>query len=403
MITVWIFYQILAVLYGLVSTVIEFLLSMIDLPLSFRVPANLLGVVLTLALVLLVGLLFETFLGKMFRRALDSLVRRIPFVSSIYDVFQQLANAVFAKSDAFSSPVLVPFPHPGTRTIGFATGAAEADLAVYFDGPVTKVFVPTTPIPTAGFLILYPSAMVENCGLTREEALTTILSGGIMEGGIASGTLVEEKKKNPLGKVGSTVFKGLLVLLPLFVTVYITLQIFVTLYDFFDIGSSFIPPESLSIFGPVVVAATFLATILFIWLVGILVRSFLGKQARRIFHGALRKIPPVDSIYTTLRQLVKAIMKHRARTDARVVLADFPFKGVRVIGFSTGKAVRRFGDSEGGDGLHKIFIPGTPNPTAGFFILAGKEDFVETSLTAEQGLKIALSGGILKSDASSGN
>jgi uncharacterized membrane protein len=146
-----------------------------ELPFWFeQYAAPLIAIVLALALLYVVGFFAHTGL----RRAVDGLVRRVPVISIVYKGVQQVLQTL-DKPQGQPRPqrvVLVPFPHPGTKVPAFVTGMCRD---VETQKTILCVYVPTTPVPTSGYMLLVPEEEVVELTWTSEEALQTIISGGL--------------------------------------------------------------------------------------------------------------------------------------------------------------------------------------------------------------------------------
>ena len=197
--TGWVFYSIIMFLYNLVLTGTRFLPSYKTYP-AVRVLVEGGAVIVSLLFIVLAGIIAETFIGKYVRGKIDSLLRAIPFVNALYDMLQQIFNILFLKSDQFlSNPVLVPFPHPGKTAVGFLTGRAEPDLAADKNREYVKVFLPTVPFPTTGFMMIFPRDEVVENVLTTEQALRLVLSGGLLNeyGGVSAPPRTPVRENTP--------------------------------------------------------------------------------------------------------------------------------------------------------------------------------------------------------------
>jgi uncharacterized membrane protein len=181
--TGWIFYKIFRTLYLFIAAGTAYIPPSFYREYPWIKSALEAGIVLVMLLgIILSGVIAETFIGRFLRKKFDTLFRSIPFVNFIYDIFKQIFDVLFMNSEnLLSRPVLVPFPYPGKLAIGFMTGTAEPVLAEEKTKEYVKVFVPTVPIPTTGFLMIFPKDTVVEGALTTEEALRLILSGGILE------------------------------------------------------------------------------------------------------------------------------------------------------------------------------------------------------------------------------
>jgi uncharacterized membrane protein len=181
--TGWVFYKIFKTLYEFIAAGVAYIPPSFYREYPWLKNALEAGIVLVMLLgIVLAGVFAETFIGRFLRKKFDALFRSIPLVRFIYDIFKQILDVLFMNSDnLLSHPVLVPFPRPGKLAIGFMTGPAEPVLAEEKSKEYVKVFVPTVPIPTTGFLMIFPKDKIVEGALTTEEALRLILSGGILE------------------------------------------------------------------------------------------------------------------------------------------------------------------------------------------------------------------------------
>jgi uncharacterized membrane protein len=134
-------------------------------------------IVVLLAIVYLIGGIGQRVLGKKVLRITEELVQKIPLARSIYSATKQVIQAVsLPDKAAFKSVVLVDFPRPGLKAVGFLTGYIQEPDGKKF----CKVFIPTTPNPTTGFFEITPMEEVTETTLTIEEAFKMIISGGIV-------------------------------------------------------------------------------------------------------------------------------------------------------------------------------------------------------------------------------
>jgi uncharacterized membrane protein len=138
---------------------------------------SILSILTLFILVYLIGILGHYVLGKKLIKLGELLLSKIPFVGTIYHATKQVMNAVsLPDKAAFKSVVLVDFPRPGIKAIGFLTGYIQYSTGENF----CKVFLPTTPNPTTGFFELIPANDVLQTNLSIEDAFKMIISGGIL-------------------------------------------------------------------------------------------------------------------------------------------------------------------------------------------------------------------------------
>jgi uncharacterized membrane protein len=136
-----------------------------------------LGLALTLILVYLIGLLSTNFAGKKLLELFDRLLENLPLVKTVYTASKQLVEAVSpAGRRAFRRVVLVEYPKKGTFALGFVTGAGVGPLK----NRMLSVYVPTAINPTSGFLLFASEDEIMDAGLTVEEAIKMVVSGGVV-------------------------------------------------------------------------------------------------------------------------------------------------------------------------------------------------------------------------------
>lgn len=139
-----------------------------------------LGVVLTLLVLLLTGLFAANIIGQRLVNMGEGLLARIPVVKSIYNGVKQVSDTLFSSSgQAFRRALLVRFPHSDAWTIAFLTGTPSGEVASRLDGDHISVYVPTTPNPTSGYLLIVPRSQVIELDMSVEEALKYVISMGV--------------------------------------------------------------------------------------------------------------------------------------------------------------------------------------------------------------------------------
>ena len=147
--------------------------------LGFNIPG--LGVLLTLVVVLLTGMLGANIIGQRLVKVWEALLNRIPVVKSLYSSVKQVSDTLFSTSgQAFRKALLVQYPRPGSWTIAFLTGQPGGDVANHLTGEYVSVYVPTTPNPTSGFFLMMPKADVIELDMDVDEALKYIISMGVV-------------------------------------------------------------------------------------------------------------------------------------------------------------------------------------------------------------------------------
>jgi uncharacterized membrane protein len=146
---------------------------------GFRLPG--LGALLTIAFVLLVGLLTQNFIGQALVKWWEALLRQIPVVGPLYTSVKQVSDTLLSSSgNAFRKALLIEYPRRGSYTIAFLTGVPGGDVASHLDGDHVSVYVPTTPNPTSGFFLILPRSEVVELDMTVDAALKYIVSMGVV-------------------------------------------------------------------------------------------------------------------------------------------------------------------------------------------------------------------------------
>lgn len=141
----------------------------------------LLDIISTLIVVLFItalGIISQFFLGKMLISYFESLMRRIPVVGTIYKTVKQIVDTFSKQKKAvFQKVVLVEFPREGLYSVGFMTGEAKGEIQSK-TGNLINLFVPTTPNPTSGFLVMVEESKIIYLDMSVGEAMKLIISGG---------------------------------------------------------------------------------------------------------------------------------------------------------------------------------------------------------------------------------
>ena len=135
-------------------------------------------------------------------------------------------------------------------------------------------------------------------------------------------------------------------------------------------------------------------TFLIILLVGALTTNIFGNKLLHLWERIIGKIPFVRRIYTGTKQVVKSIATADTKSFRKVVLIEFPRKGIHAIGFITGETRGELKHLTG-EYHFNVFVPTTPNPTSGFLIFADPREVIELDMTIEEGVKYVISGGIV--------
>ncbi len=148
--------------------------------LPFAIPG--VEILISIILITIVGGLSLSFLGKRILKLIDDLFKRIPFLRTIYSAILQMTETFSNKDNDKKSVVLIEYPRKGVWAIGFATKENKGEMADKTNQKLINVFVPTTPNPTSGFLLMFPIDDVIYLNMTFEEASKFIVSAGTSSG-----------------------------------------------------------------------------------------------------------------------------------------------------------------------------------------------------------------------------
>ena len=144
--------------------------------LPYSVPG--LEILLTILFITIIGGLSLSFLGKKFLQIIDDLFKRIPILRTIYSALGQMTESFTNQEGSKKSVVLIEYPRKGCWAVGFATKENRGEIKNKTNKELINVFVPTTPNPTSGFLLMFPKEDVLYLNMTFEEASKFIVSAG---------------------------------------------------------------------------------------------------------------------------------------------------------------------------------------------------------------------------------
>tara|TARA_B100002051_G_C16435640_1_gene486410 strand:+ start:59 stop:688 length:630 start_codon:yes stop_codon:yes gene_type:complete len=148
--------------------------------LPFKIPG--LEIIVAIIFITIIGGLSLSFIGKKILQIFNDLLKRIPILRTIYSAIGQLTETFAPQQSAQKkSVVLIEYPRKGTWAVGFATKDNEGEISKKTNSELVNVFVPTTPNPTSGFLLMFPKSEIKYLDMTFEEASRFIVSAGTSE------------------------------------------------------------------------------------------------------------------------------------------------------------------------------------------------------------------------------
>tara|TARA_B100000287_G_scaffold322291_1_gene306222 strand:+ start:360 stop:953 length:594 start_codon:yes stop_codon:yes gene_type:complete len=180
----------------------------------------------------------------------------------------------------------------------------------------------------------------------------------------------------------SKLFAGLATLLPLYFTFIVVKFLFISLEE--------TSGPLLKKLGFNIPGLGIILTIILIYILGLLVTNFLGRKIFNLGEKVVKKVPVVNIIYSTLKQITDTFTKGSKDTFKGAIYIQYPRRGLWTMAFISGESI-----SKEGIAYYHVFVPTTPNPTSGFFLLVPQSDSVKTGMSVEDGLKTIISGGLL--------
>ena len=195
-----------------------------------------------------------------------------------------------------------------------------------------------------------------------------------------------QKKRSIFIKFRNYFITGVVVLIPIGITIYLTLFIV-------KISSKILPKElNPNHYLPYnIPGVEIIISIILITFIGWLSLSILGRRLLKIFEDILKRIPILRTIYSAITQMIETFTKSEGNAK-NVVLVEYPRKGSWAVGFATKENTIGIGDKIK-QNLVNVFIPTTPNPTSGFLLMFPKEEVIYLDITFEQASKFIVSAG----------
>ena len=181
---------------------------------------------------------------------------------------------------------------------------------------------------------------------------------------------------------------------------WIPLALSVLLIKFFlEIVNNLVParllPESLLNLDTTIPGSGIVLVILVILITGALVTNILGRKLLDLWERALNKIPGFRNIYNALKKISSTVLNTSSDSFRKAFLIQYPSKGIWVIAFQSGD-YRDEAESIIGKEIINLFVPTTPNPTSGFFVLIAKKDAFELEMSVEEAFKLVISAGVVE-------
>lgn len=198
-----------------------------------------------------------------------------------------------------------------------------------------------------------------------------------------------------MGNLRRYLLAGLLVWLPIVVTVLI-LKFLIGLVD----GILLLLPEAVqpeTLLGFQIPGLGVLLSAIVLLLTGMVVTNLFGSSMVRMGERLLARIPFVRAIYSATKQLTETLFSGKGKSFRKVVMVRFPHPGVWTVAFLTGEGMKEANTKTGSD-LVNVFVPTTPNPTGGYFLMVPRNDIIDLDMSVDDGIKLILSAGAVVPD-----
>jgi len=176
MVPLWVTYLVVMAIFNAMASVLQPIVSrlLVEVPQWVELVISIVAFVL---LVLLIGIIAGRVVGQKFLSWGESFILRIPIIKAIYSAAKQVVDAVsIPNRKSFKSVVLIEYPSPGIKVLGFLTGMTADESGEYW----CRIFIPMSPLPTSGFLHLVPAHGVRMTDMTVEDAFKMLISGGVI-------------------------------------------------------------------------------------------------------------------------------------------------------------------------------------------------------------------------------
>ena len=193
-------------------------------------------------------------------------------------------------------------------------------------------------------------------------------------------------------KIKQICLTGIAVLIPIGVTVYIFFFLISLMDKILSIMPADYHPDTL--IGFHIPGLGVILILFFTLLIGLTTKSYIGKKTLDWGESLVRKIPIVRNIYQPTKQLVDSIFSGSMKNFNRVVLLEFPRKGVYTIAFVTGYVGGEIQEKIGEHCLH-VYVPTTPNPTSGYFLIISEREVINLDMTVEEAFGMIVSMGLV--------
>ncbi len=189
-------------------------------------------------------------------------------------------------------------------------------------------------------------------------------------------------------KLRNLFITGLVIFIPLAVTIYF-------LWITFNILDGFLKPLVKAVFGTDIPGLSLLVTLLLVLVTGAFAKAAIGRSVFDYLDRGVLRIPIVRSVYSTIKGASAAFLIPEQGGFKSVVLLEYPRRGIYALAFTTGLSAGEVQEKTA-ERTVNVFVPTSPNPTSGFFLMVPEKDLIPLKLSVEEALKFVVSGGLSK-------
>ncbi len=196
----------------------------------------------------------------------------------------------------------------------------------------------------------------------------------------------------PPPKLRSYFVTGLLIWVPLVITLWVLDLIVSTMDQSLQLLPAQLQPQAL--FGFRVPGIGAILTVVVIFLTGLATRNFVGQTLVKFWEGLLERIPIVRSIYSSVKQVSDTVLSPNGQAFRKAMLVQYPRAGVWTIAFQTGSPADEVRAATAQD-MVSVYVPTTPNPTSGFFLMIPRSEVIELKMSVDEALRYVVSMGVV--------
>lgn len=193
-------------------------------------------------------------------------------------------------------------------------------------------------------------------------------------------------------RIKNVFLAGLAVTVPIGLTIYILFFLIDLMDGLLRVIPTALHPETL--LGVRIPGLGAIATVALIFLAGLVTTSYAGARFFRLAETLVERIPLVRGIYVAIKQIVQTMVSKEGQSFKRVVLVEFPRQGLYTVAFVTGQTSGELREKTGGRCIN-IFVPTTPNPTSGYYMIVPEDRVTDLEMSVEEAFKLVISGGML--------